>query len=375
MISNEERRRIEDEIKLGATLYNISQKYNIPEETLEEWKRDMQIRHNAKTLILQGKIDKAREEMEELQSGEFNELVKMALSAMIEKKQGNREAERDILNQILGIDKDNIVATGMLINCTAAIGDIDGYRRTLDIKLQQEPDNMKIINSRLALACKEGDIEKQKKMLDLKVANLAMVSDKIGTLSKRIGIAMEEGDKETIQELGYLVLQKRPKEKRIKEIFRQFGIGIDKSKSDRLSYLKVEVEEDIEESFTDVPESVAQKARQLIYENQDVIAISEEIKELLEGESDLDRELIVAELYASVGVTARAQKSLSAYKKTLDKDTQSVEIKLVNRALEIIRNGKVSPIEKRVAWKNLWRIKDRSRYNAMPSVPGEDGNR
>lgn len=305
MFSNEERRKIEDEIKAGISTGEIRIKYHVSNSTLISWKRDIDIRRRAKALILDGRIEEAKAEIDKLE-GEYNVLVRKALFAMIERRNGNIEGEKALLNEMRELEENNPVAIGMLIKVARLEGDIDEYRRLLDIKLQQEPTNTKIIISRERLARQEGDRGTERKMVDLE---LSLDPNNVEALHRKMRLAKEEKRLEEIADVGNRLLRINPNDKVAITAFRQYGLERAPKQEESMSDLKVEIQEtEILGKAGAFYDSPVKRARMLIYAGQDIMMVSEEIKQIIEGESKLNRELILAELYFSIGLARKSTK-------------------------------------------------------------------
>ena len=97
-------------------------------------------------------------------------------------------------------------------------------------------------------------------------------------------------------------------------------------------------------------ETPISEARKIIYGSQDIKVDAEQIQRLLEGASETDRTLVLAELYHHTGLVDRANRQLRARKKALDPSTQGEEIKAINQAMKIVQCKRVVGFEWNVYW-------------------------
>ena len=81
---------------------------------------------------------------------------------------------------------------------------------------------------------------------------------------------------------------------------------------------------------------------------------AKEIQELLEGESEVNKQLVLAELYLKAGLIKRAENALKGYKKILDKTENKDEKKQINKAIEIIKGSGKNKQGIRTKWQALW---------------------
>ena len=115
---------------------------------------------------------------------------------------------------------------------------------------------------------------------------------------------------------------------------------------------KVEAEAKKLEKKEEVEEPV-EMARNIIYEEQDVLKSAEDINKILEGENEQERAIVLAEFFAHTGLKRRAESVLSAYKKALDVETQREEIKTINQAIALVKSTKT----KQFNWTYFWEQK------------------
>lgn len=146
-------------------------------------------------------------------------------------------------------------------------------------------------------------------------------------IQKRLQVANEAGDAE---EIARYEAQKEELERQRETKEPQFEVAVDTREERRLALTK---------------------AREAIYDNENVIQVAEEIKVLMEGAEIADRNFLLAELYFHTGFSQRAQKSLKAYKRELKEAGKSV--KLVNLGLEVVLNSRST----KFSWDEFWRRK------------------
>jgi len=222
----------------------------------------------------------------------------------------------------------------------------------LEASVEKNPRNDRKLRSLLALlkrqerkAKREGDFsaveiyrEKEEKiarrLIQIKPDDQTILLDLIRRSNRQIARAKEQGDIETERKYEE---QKREWQKR-----RQ-------TKGNRRA--KKESIREVLAKYPKPEKSAVEKARALIYEGEDIIQMAEEIKELMQGETEENLQFLLAELYYHTGFTQRAQKSLKAYKKELSKAGENV--KLVNLGLAVAMNSRSAKIN----WDEFWRKK------------------
>lgn len=106
-----------------------------------------------------------------------------------------------------------------------------------------------------------------------------------------------------------------------------------------------------------------QKARILIYQGTDIQETLEEINKMLEGEDEITRVLVQAELLTHVGFRKRAEILLKRHMKKLDANSQIEEIRSVKQAIELAKSSKTVPYN----WEGFWCGREK-----IPSAIGED---
>ncbi|MCI8621220.1 MAG: hypothetical protein HFJ50_05770 [Clostridia bacterium] len=101
------------------------------------------------------------------------------------------------------------------------------------------------------------------------------------------------------------------------------------------------------------PKDPVEIARNIIYEEQDVLKSAEDINRILEGENEQERAIVLAEFFAHTGLKRRAESVLSVYKKALNVETQREEIKTINQAIALVKSTKT----KQFNWTYFWEQK------------------
>ena len=204
---------------------------------------------------------------------------------------------------------------------------VRGMRSLLALYKQQERKAKRAGDVRTVEIYREKEEALENKMLARQPENQTISRDLRKRLQKRLQVATEAGDTEGIARY----------EAQKEELERQRG-----------------TKEPQSEIATDTGEErriALAKARQAIYENENVIQVAEEIKVLMEGEEIADRNFLLAELYLHTGFSQRAQKFLKAYKRELNEAGKSV--KLVNLGLEVVLNSRST----KFSWDEFWRRK------------------
>ena len=244
-------------------------------------------------------------------------------------------------------------------------GDIKREKELLDMEIKLDPNNQKAIFRRRLIAKEDKDLENERKLLDML---LQTNPNKVKLLSSRIRIAREEGEIKTEKLLLERLIELEPRN----EIAIKRRITIAKIESDeenkekykrmlkrRQNNLDVEqmmLQEDEKKKEENPQLSYVDSVRLLIYENKNVIQTSEKINELLENVDETTREILLAELYFVSNLPLRAERSLKSYKKKLEaeKDGNKDDIKLVGRAIELIKARKT----RKYNWDVLWQRKE-----------------
>ncbi len=264
---------------------------------------------------------------------------KIATSAMIRMSriEKNKSAEKYWLQRQRELNKDeyNPIVIADSIRIAREEGDIETEKSLLEQMLQRDPNNIVAISSSIRIAREEGNIAREKELL---ARRSLLDPDNTKAMSSRVRIAIQENDIDLERKLLERILELEPDNERAKASLRYIRTAYQGSKE------SIEVElEDIEHSIA----SPVGRARSLIYENQDIVQAAEQIKELLEGEGSLERELVLAELYFNAGLVDRAKKELRKYKGTLQTPE---DIKIVAEAIKLLESNKT----KRHNWEGLW---------------------
>ena len=239
--------------------------------------------------------------------------------------------------------------------------DIDGKQEWtareiawLEEHIEKAPSSVRRMRSLLALlkreerqAKRDGDFSKveeyrekeealENRMLAIQPENQTILRDLRKRIRQKLQEAIEAGDEESIARYE---AQRDAIEKRGEAEIKHGKETTVENESDTLA-----------------------KARNLIYANEDIFQVAEEIKVLMEGAETADLNFLLAELYFHTGFTQRAQKFLKAYKRELSASGKSV--KLVNLGLAVVLNSKTNKFN----WDEFWRKKaelDRQERMAM----------
>ena len=331
MYSLKEKENIIKKIKKKANIDELVLTTGISKTTILKWKKELELRQYIRKLIYSGNLEEAKKEVEKIK-GKVNEPIRNSLLIKIAREEGDLETEKRLLDSVISIiGRIEIAREERKRNIDTEIN-IDIERKLLDRLLELEPNNIKAISSRIAIAREKGDTETRKRLLD---RLLELEPNNIKAISSRIRIAIKEKDEELQQQLT----------KKLAEI----GLTEDRELEDLLSQQYISQEEaDSQEENT----SSIKGVRKLIYESSDIVQASEQIKELLEGQDELDRELALAELFIKTGLQSRAEKSLKTYKRKIEALSEKQEdLRIVKKALELIRNTKTRKLQ----WDELWR--------------------
>ena len=306
MYSFEEKEKIIEKMKQGNNVEELYTEYGIDKTTLYKWEEEMLLRRRIKQLRQEGNLEEAKKETEKL-NDKNSEIIKASILIGIARAEGDKETEEKMLNRQLELVPNDIISIIGLTVIAREKGDIRREGELLERQLKIRPTDDIAMKRLVVIARTEGDIEKERKFL---------------TRLLKLNPDDEKAMKSLIRIEDKYAKFKKEKEK--KEIAKMFSDVLETSK--------------------------LQQARKVIYEESDAGRCAEKIKELLEGESGTDRELVLAELYLKSGLINRAQKSLKAYKNTLDQETQKMDIKFINKAIDLVLNPKT----KRFGWKEFW---------------------
>ena len=407
MYSLKEKENIIKKIKKKANIDELVLTTGISKTTILKWKKELELRQYIRKLIYSGNLEEAKKEVEKIK-GKVNEPIRNSLLIKIAREEGDLETEKRLLDRLLEIDPNNVKAISNRIRIAREEGDLETQKRLLDRQFELEPNDVKAMSSRIRIAREEGDTETRKRLLDrllelepnnvisiigrIEIAReerkrnidteinidierklldrlLELEPNNIKAISSRIAIAREKGDTETRKRLLDRLLELEPnnikaissririaiKEKdeelqqQLTKKLAEIGLTEDRELEDLLSQQYISQEEaDSQEENT----SSIKGVRKLIYESSDIVQASEQIKELLEGQDELDRELALAELFIKTGLQSRAEKSLKTYKRKIEALSEKQEdLRIVKKALELIRNTKTRKLQ----WDELWR--------------------
>lgn len=248
----------------------------------------------------------------------------------------------DILEQ----EPDNLEAIKDMIKISRKEGNADAEREYLYRRLDIETNNSKVAIMLIRIARANNDFNEFKALKD-KIANMELTN--VSQIKGALRMASEDKDDE-LEGILSIKLSRAIKMKK------RAANGESKEADMQVRQLEMLGEEGIEE-----PQTFVERARRIIYENEDAAKGGEEIKALLEGQDSTEVALILAELYFHTGMRKRAEKSLKAYKKTLDGEAKASDIALVNQAIEIARNTKALPYK----WEEFWRAREQ-KHKALP---------
>lgn len=342
MYTFEEKERIIELLKNGTSIEDLHRIYNIPMPILHNWEEEMRIRRRIKNLRILGRFYEAEQELEKL-TGENTEPIRLSIQIGIAK--GRKERAQ-------------------------SIGDVSKERKyrqkqkeLLQIQLEKQPDDVIAINGLIAIAREECDLKTERRLLR---KQLKINPNNIAAMRTLLHLVGED--------------EKRRIMRRIQKVQKS-----DKSETDSPTIIandgenngKVRMEELHKEEGTreQEKETPAQKARRILRENTDIEKTAEEINEILQGQSSIDVALVLAELYYCSGLKDRAQKHLKAYKKTIEKTTDSIYMGVVNHAMELARNNNTPRYKWDEFWQKVESIQNIQKGPVLPEIPGDDGNR
>ena len=343
--------------------------------------QEEKLKNLIKGLIEEGKLDEAISIIQDSKDT-ASKIVFLDMKRRIAKAKENRLEERRLLDVLLELDPDNVKFMSARIRIARAEGDKKTLKKWLDKQLEIEPNNVIALRNRAILAMQEGDLNTEKELVDremqlspddmilmitrLKLARklkdretekimlqkiLEVEPNNILTLIGLGTIAIEEKDAKTHKEITKRILELDPKNKKGKEWQKKLeGIVLSKP-------LYTEVERNLlSKEQAEGNLSTLEKIRKLIYKNNIKDSDLDEINDLLEGVDETTRILVLAELYFTLGIPMRSEKSLKVYKRKLEKAESKSEndIKLIKRALELVKGKKT----KRYNWDNFWQEKD-----------------
>lgn len=240
----------------------------------------------------------------------------------------------DILEQ----EPDNLEAIKDMIKISRKEGNTDAEREYLYRRLEVETNNAKVTIMLIRIAKANNDFDEVKALKD-KIANMELTN--VSQMKGALAMAAEDKDEELKEMLGN-------KLNRAIKIRKEAAKGEIKEADVQVRQLKRKM------LGREETQTFVEMARTIIYENEDVEKRGEKIKALLEGQDSTEVALILAELYFHTGMRERAEKSLKAYRKTLEGGAKASDIALVNQAIEITRNTKALPYK----WEEFWRARE-----------------
>ncbi len=295
-----------------------------------------------------------------------------------------KEREKEALNSILNIDPSNVRALGSLFKILSEEGNFQEACKISERLLEQKPNDIKEIATLINLVRRNGDTEKEKELL-YRILEIDNKNRK--AMSSLLKIAKEEGNQDDRRKILYRILEVEPRNTRIihsliriaenrnmeeeekellhkllsveplnKEAKAKLMQLISKEKNTEAEKVILEYVDTslIEETMENEAENPLEKARRIIYESEDILADSEQIKELIDGESEINKNLVLAELYLSTGLQKRAEGLLKGYKKQLDSENDKDKVRLINQALELIKGSNKKNKGSKTKWQAFW---------------------
>lgn len=277
-----------------------------------------------KILSEEGNIQEAHKIYERLLDLEVNTIEEIAILIKVVRKVENVEKEKELLNKILQLDNGNRKAMNSLLKIAKEENNKDDRKVILYRILELEPNNTRIITSLLNIAKERNEVEEQKELL-------------------RRMLTINPNDE--IAKANLMKLLSKEESSETEKIIIEY--------SDISS---------IEEAMANEAGNPLEKARRIIYESKDIFTDSEQIKELIEGESELNKNLVLAELYSSTGLQKRAESLLKGYKNELDLKNDKDKVRLINQTLELIKSNKKTKGFK-TKWQAFWDQKNEQEKN------------
>lgn len=318
MYSKEYREEIEEIIKSGKSINEISLEYGIPETVLEQWREDIKIREHAKELIAYHNFDEATAEIEKLK-GEYNEDIKLSLYTTIAILREEFEKAAELLDKQLLNNPNDMKLLQRRSRVAFRKGDIEDSGKFADRQLEIDPFDPEALKNRAKVARKLKEKQTYVELLD---RQLEIDPTNEIPLILRLQMAKSQGDEEEINRICNRILNSGSDYRPVVNILRRVGwvTPLERSRSIICSGTDISMED------------------------------MEKINSLLEYECSTNRALVLAELYYKVGLKKRAEKSLVAYKRTLDKSKQADELRQVNRAIEMVKSSTTKPY----SWREFW---------------------
>ncbi len=365
----EVKKRAIEMLKSKSSVKDIVKELGVSETTVYRWKKELRKRRRIKRLSVEGKLKKAESEVAELK-GKSNEPIRNSLLAMIERRKGNIAESKRLEEKVLEQEPDNLRTVYNLIEIAIAEGDIEREKQLLELKLKINPKDVKAMTKLASLIRKTekgtGKTTREKELIE---GALNLEPKNIILLNWLIDIAVQEGDEER-----QLQLLQREAET-LKEILDE-NQNDEKTKkklkgiNERIRQLNkrqaIAFEEKVNENSADI-----KAIRELIYESNDALKVAEQIKEMYGEEQSVDRELILAELYYNLGLVDRARKSLKSFRDTLQDVS---DIKRISQAIRLVQSGKT----RRLDWEGMWfnillQEQSKNRISQASTKDGEKG--
>ncbi len=109
-----------------------------------------------------------------------------------------------------------------------------------------------------------------------------------------------------------------------------------------------------------------QLARNIIYQETDIMKAAKQIEDIIEGLNSDEQALLLAEFFYHSGLKTRAEKTLKAYRKGLD-ETSKKEIKTINQAIELTKAESTQEFSWNAFWERKLIIEEEIRRPAKRS--------
>ncbi len=354
MKSFEEGRKVEKLFEQGMIIEEIFNQTQIPTSTLDNWKKEYELKQHIKELIRQGRLDEASIEVEKFDTKYGQKYIAAGLKSRIAHEKGNdREAQYWSFKKRIAKNPNDKKAISHLrrmaledgevkrkkvknnrqlvgqIRFAREKGIIKREKRLLEELFEREPDNVRVISSLIRIAKIEKDKVKEKqlneRLTELEPSNII-------PLRELVRIAEEEGDLKGAKEWTTRL--------------RQVKFEYKQSKIEKESRALFEPSQDKKEL------TPMEKARKVIRESENVLGELEVITEILENEPDETiRTLIQAEVAIKSGLQDRAEKLLKSYKSKNQND-KNVS-RAMNKALQLVARKKKS-IYDTVKWEEIY---------------------
>lgn len=185
MYSLKEKENVIKKIRTRINIDEIVFATGISRSTVLKWKKELELRQYIRKLIYSGNLEEAKKKVEKI-TGRINEPIRNSILIKIAREEGNREAEKKLLDKRLEIELNNIKAINGRIRIAREEGDTETEKRLLDRLLELEPNNTRAANRRRKI---EENIETKKSSLD---EHLKLNPNDVKAMSSRIRIAREE---------------------------------------------------------------------------------------------------------------------------------------------------------------------------------------